>query len=204
MKKIGLILSALFAIVVVNAQIPQFGIKGGVNVSNVNSNEGTATSSRLGFHVGALAHIHLGSSFAIQPEAMYSSQGFKYVENDPGPYKGEHSVALDYVNVPVLLQYMIGTGFRLETGPQLGVLVNVADRLNGTDTKLLENSDFKTTDFAWVFGAGLMSNSGLGIDVRYNLGLSNIRNIPGYTSKVHNGVFQAGLFYQFANSTRRR
>lgn len=205
MKKIGLSLSVLMLTSsVLFAQVPQFGIKGGVNVSNLTNNQGTQTSSRVGFHVGALAHIHVAPSIAIQPEAVYSSQGFKYIYDAPGTYNGEHSVALDYINIPVLFQYMIGTGFRLETGPQLGILVNAQDRQNGNNTGIFTTSDFKSTDFSWAFGAGLLSSSGLGLDVRYNVGISNVRNVPGYTSNVRNGVFQAGLFYQFANSYKRR
>src|ERR671928_110647 len=98
MKKIGLFVlgitissSAIFA-----QSLPQFGIKGGINISNLNSNEGTQTSARTGFHVGVLANVPLGSGFSIQPEGVYSSQGFKYVENE-GRYAGEHSVAVNYI-----------------------------------------------------------------------------------------------------------
>jgi hypothetical protein len=33
------------------------------------------------------------------------------------------ALRLNYINVPVL-QYMFGDGFRLQTGPQLGILTN--------------------------------------------------------------------------------
>jgi hypothetical protein len=36
--------------------------------------------------------------------------------------------------------------------------------------------DYKKVDFSWAFGASYVSNSGLGVDARYNLGISNIND----------------------------
>ncbi|MER3465437.1 MAG: PorT family protein, partial [Chitinophagaceae bacterium] len=122
MKKIGFIIAAFLSSSFAFAQTAQFGIRAGANLANITSNQGTSSTARVGFHAGLLAHIHVAPSIAIQPEAVYSSQGFKYVYDAGGRYNGEHSVELDYVNIPILFQYMPGSGFRLETGPQLGIL----------------------------------------------------------------------------------
>ncbi|HSC39395.1 MAG TPA: hypothetical protein VLD19_16040, partial [Chitinophagaceae bacterium] len=55
---------------------------------------------------------------------------------------------------------------------------------------------YKTFDLSWVFGAGYLTKSGFGIDVRYNLGLTDINDAGGSTS-IHNRVFAVGAFYQF-------
>ena len=45
------------------------------------------------------------------------------------------------------------------------------------------------------FGGGYLVRSGLGVDVRYNLGISNISE--NNDVDVKNRVWQFGLFYQF-------
>lgn len=186
MKKISLLALTLMSGIVLFAQTATFGIKGGLNVASLSNIQGG--SSRLGYHAGFLLHVHATPQFAVQPEFLYSSQGAKYTTSN-----AEHNLDLGYLNVPVLLQYMAGSGFRLETGPQLGFLVNVDDKLNGTSTGFFSSSDFKKTDVSWAIGAGYEGRSGLGIDARYNLGLSNINNYG--TTTIHNNVFQVGLFY---------
>lgn len=167
-----------------NAQSPnvQFGIKGGLNFANVNVEDADddAFDNLTSFHLGALAHIHMTDRFALQPELFYSGQGAK---------DGDDKLKLGYLNLPVLGQVMFGEGFRLQTGPQVGYLMSAKN--NDDDIK----DEFNKIDFSWVFGAGYLTSMGIGIDARYNLGLSNINETDAI--KVKNRVFSVGLFYQF-------
>ena len=95
--------------------------------------------------------------------------------------------------MPVLLQYMTGSGFRLQTGPQLGIMA--AAKVKEGDAESNVKDAYKTFDVAWVLGASYVTNSGFGIDARYNIGLTNINDNAGSTIK--NRVWQFGLFYQF-------
>lgn len=176
---------AIAAVMTVQAQRTSFGLKVGANASNISD-----LDTKIGYHLGALAHIHMAPSFALQPELVYSNQGGKYVVNN-----NTHNLNLNYVNIPVLFQYMAGTGLRLQTGPQVGFLTSVEDKVNGNETRNFTASDFKNTDFAWTFGLSYIGSSGLGVDGRYNLGLSNINDRGSNTLK--NNVAQVGLFYQF-------
>lgn len=161
----------------------QLGIKGGLNIANYNA-EANTTDSRLGFHLGGLAHIHLTQNWAVQPEVVYSSQGAEFSTT-------KHK--LSYINLPILVQYMTRGGFRLETGPQLGLLTD-ADREDNAGRNVDIKNAIKNTDFSWAFGAGYLLPSGLGIDARYNLGISDIRSGNGVWK---NRVWQLGVFYQF-------
>jgi hypothetical protein len=87
---------------------------------------------------------------------------------------------------------MFGDGFRVQTGPQVGLLLNAKSEHNNAEADI--DNNYKKGDFAWTFGAGYLSHSGLGVDVRYNLGISNISKT---TPDVMNRVWQFGLFYQF-------
>jgi hypothetical protein len=178
-----------------NAQDIRWGLKAGANFSTINT-EGTAATyaSRTGIHAGLLAHIHLNKSWAIQPELVYSLQGGK--SDLPGG--GTQSINLNYINVPVLVQYMFDNGFRLQTGPQAGFLVQ-ANRKTGNSSVSLTDT-YNKTDFSWAFGAGYLSNIGLGLDVRYNLGLTDAYKLAA--DKQKNNVVQVGLFYMFKHKSK--
>lgn len=168
----------------------EFGIKGGVNFARFKLQPSHNTDSRVGFHVGMLTHIHLSDRFALQPELMYSSQGADY-DND-------RQDKFNYVNIPVLVQLMFGEGFRLQTGPQVGFLASA--KFENEDAEADIDDNFKRGDFSWSFGAGYLGRSGIGVDARYNLGISNISKT---NPDVENRVWQVGLFYQFRDRLRR-
>lgn len=167
------------------------GIKGGLNVYNVHNDNNIKYDPRIGFNFGFLGHIHLNNQFAIQPEIVYSAQGaMQNVDN------GTNKLNLDYINVPVLLQYMFDNGLRLQAGPQVGFLVSAKSKTgnNSIDVK----NDMNLIDLALSFGASyVFPATGLGIDARYNLGLSNI-NKNGTVNSTNRGL-QLGIFYIFGH-----
>jgi hypothetical protein len=195
MKKISLFLCALTLTGSIFAQQASIGLKAGLNVSNLSNSSGYDMGSKLGFNGGLLAHIHLNPTLALQPEVVYSGQGAKYTVNGT-----EHTLNLNYINIPVQLQYMFNNGFRLQTGPQVGFLASVKDKVGDGETGYFTSQDFKTVDFSWSAGLGYLSASGLGVDGRYNFGISNINNVG--TNVLKNNVFQIGLFYMLNSANR--
>ncbi|WP_026462962.1 porin family protein [Adhaeribacter aquaticus] len=199
MKKLGFLLLNLFSISVftihlASAQKVEFGLKGGLNRTSINDEQMVQDSEakpRMGFHIGGLAHIHLNDTWAVQPEVMYSKEGAEYTSPI---YTGKTD--LNYINVPVLLQYMVGTGLRIQTGPQVGYLTSAKyEQTNNVETK---KNDIQNGNAAWVFGLGYLTKSGFGIDGRFNLGLSDIYKdgvYPGKAARTRAG--QLGIFYQF-------
>jgi hypothetical protein len=170
------------------------GIKGGANVYNVHNDNNTKYDPRIGFNLGLLGHIHLNSNFAIQPEIVYSAQGAKQTVDN-----GTNKLNLNYINVPVLLQYMFDNGLRLQAGPQVGFLVSAKSKTgnNSIDVK----NDMNPIDFALSFGASyVFPPTGFGIDARYNLGLNNI-NKNGTVNSTNRGL-QLGIFYIFGHNSK--
>jgi hypothetical protein len=150
------------------------GVKAGINMYKISSDDNTAYDQITGFHLGMIGHIHLDSQWAVQPELVYSSQGAKIGDTDQ---------KLDYINIPILLQYMFDNGFRLQAGPQLGFLVRA-------DNKSAMNS----IDLGLGLGVSyVVPSTGFGVDARYNYGLSNI-NKDDDVKSFNRGV-QLGLFY---------
>ncbi len=187
MKRILCTLSVIVLITgAVAAQQTHFGLKGGVNVSSIEIDDGEDYESKTGVHLGGLAHIHITRHFAVQPELVFSMQG--------GEDESENmKLKLNYINIPLLAQYMTNEGFRLQTGPQLGILTSAESKFG--DLEVDSDDDVSTADFSWVFGAGYLFRSGFGIDARYNLGISNISDDESFEAR--NRVFQVGVFYQF-------
>jgi hypothetical protein len=189
MKKVLFGLTVLIATATtVKAQHAEFGIKGGLNLAKFNDDGPINHSMSPSVHLGILEHIHITKSFAVQPELVYSVQGTKYT-NDNSDFK----YSMGYINIPVLAQLMTDNGFRFETGPQLGFLVSAKAKSGGTSVDVKDN--FKSTDFAWAFGVGYITPARFGVDVRYNLGLTDI--VKSTVSSAKNNVLQIGVFYQF-------
>ncbi len=193
MKKAVIFTSTLFLIFTVKAQETYFGIKGGVNVSTLHFDDNTSADSKVGFHVGGLAHIHASNQWAIQPEVIYSLEGVRQ------SFTGNNNKAitnLSYINVPVLLQYFIHNGFRLEGGPQIGFLLKAKRKIGNVSE---DEKDFKSTAFSIPLGVGYLTATGVGFDVRYVFGLSNINDIESGPT-IQSNVFQLGIFYQFGDT----
>lgn len=177
------------------AQVPQLGIKGGLNIATVSGSSASPTT-RLSGHGGLLVHVHLTDNIAFQPEVVFSGQGFKATSGGR-----EYTFALDYLNVPFMLQYMFNGGFRVEAGPQVGLLLSAhtKDDQGSSNTK----SIYKQADFGLGFGLSYLSSSGLGLGARFNLGLSDITKRP-QDENLMNRVGQVSVFYQFNNTSGRR
>lgn len=180
------------------AQTVNFGLKGGLNMATIDrKDDNSGIDNRFAYHAGLFANIPVSPQISIQPEAVYSSQGAKYSTT----LSGNHSLALNYVNIPLMVQAAVGRGFFAEVGPQLGILTSVTDKVGSTETGFYEKEDFKSSDVSLGVGLGYKGRSGLGIGARYNLGLSNINNFG--SSTIKNNVLQVGLLLQLAGAGRR-
>ena len=195
MKKVLLLFVFASSLIVSQAQV-KFGGKAGLNLSTFSGDDADGAKSKIGFNIGALVEIPVASSFAVKPEVVFSTQGAKDEEG------GDTKLNMNYLNVPVLGKYTSTSGFFAETGPQIGFLMSAKAKSDEVDIDVKDG--FKSTDFSWAFGIGYeMLESGFGVNLRYNLGLSNL---PDEDAKFKNSVFQLGIFKTFGSSatTRRK
>ena len=172
-----------------NAQHVNIGVKGGLNLYNIHNSNGTEYDTKAGVNLGLLGHIHLAKHVAFQPELVYSAQGAKYTIGGT-----ETKINLNYINVPLLVQYMFDNGFRLEAGPQIGFLASANSKTGSVKTDIKDN--LKTVDVGLGFGISYVHPpTGFGVDLRYNLGLTDI-NENSSVKSTNRGV-QLGVFYLF-------
>lgn len=192
----------------VNAQadqnLPQIGIKGGVNFSTITADDfEDGKDPRTSFNIGLLAELPLSDRFSIQPEVLYSSQGFDIRQNDDGD---DLEYQLDYIQVPVLAKIYLIKGLSIEAGPQFGFKVNEEIDSNpdgdGGDIEIdPDDSSIKKFETSIAAGAAYKFDNGFFISGRYTYGLSNIfedntlldfANVEG-----KNAVWQLGIGFMF-------
>ncbi|MDT0691781.1 porin family protein [Salegentibacter sp. F188] len=203
-KGILMVAMAFLATTAVNAQeFAQFGIKGGVNFSTF-TGDGIRgfedPDMRTGFHLGLLAEIPLADKFSIQPEVLYSAQGFDLVDDaQDNLFDIDDNVEyqVDYITVPVLAKIYLVEGLSVQAGPSFNFKVNEeidsAPLQDGGDTDVSDVSAVKDFEFGGVAGLEYKFNNGFFIQGRYNYGFTDL--IEDYD--VHNSVFQAGVGYMF-------
>lgn len=166
----------------VNAQEIKFGAKGGLNFANISGDNTKGIDVVTSFNFGVVSEIPISDKFSFQPEIMYSGQGYSFDDN---------TVALSYLNIPLMGKYYVTKGLSLEAGPQIGFLL--AAKNEKTNVK----DSFNTVDFGVNFGLGYKLDNGLNFGARYNLGLTDINNVEGSSSKNKNSVFQLSVGYFF-------
>ncbi len=189
------IATMIFSTAFLNAQeYVYFGAKGGVNFSTFSGDgfsdfEGDA-KARTAYHLGLLAEVPVSDRFSIQPEVLYSAQGYDITDIEG---MDDLEYRLDYVTVPLLAKVYLVDGFSLEAGPQAGFLVN-SEISNGDSDFDLDDENFKKVDLSLGLGAAIKL-SNFFIYGRYNAGMTEISDNDGDDAK--NSVIQAGVGFLF-------
>jgi len=192
MKKI--LLSALFicfGAIAYSQVLPSFqmGLKGGANLSKFSTENTFSSDNTAGYYVGLWARIG-AAGIHFQPE-LYLSGKNTTLENSAGEIK----VKFTSLDVPLLIGTKIGAagvGVRFNTGPVVSFILDEKQSF-GQAAGSIVNGSFKDQNIAWQFGTGLDIGS-LGIDLRYELGLSKIGKSGYDDTKLR--LFTLGLAYK--------
>jgi hypothetical protein len=178
------------------------GVKGGINIANVDTNISDISDladSKTGFVGGGFATFGLGSLFALQPELLYSQKGFMAEEGGQTAELG-----LNYFEIPVLLKAQFKLAMlrpAIYAGPVLSFETGCTFSFDGASEDCDAGDDFsnrKQNEWGAVFGANLdffLGSLTLILDARYQLGLTNLADVPEGDDEVKNNVWQimAGL-----------
>lgn len=180
---------AVFTFSAANAQF-HLGIKGGANMSKI-TGKSFSEEFEFGYHLGGFAEIGLGKKFSLQPEVLFN-QTNQYTSSEfddlyQNVLSSEISnIKLNYLSVPVLLNYKASNIVSLQVGPQFGILMD-------QNKNLLENGQeaFKNGDFSMLGGLQFKLSS-FRIYGRYALGLTNLNDIDN-KEKWKSQSFQIGI-----------
>lgn len=184
MKKVLLIMFVLTFAANTYAQKVEFGVKAGINVSDLQM-ENFDFNTRTGIHLGGIVEFKLTDKFALQPELLYSQLGARAEIADV-------KIDADYLALPVMAKYYIVKGLSIEAGPQFSLLVN--DVITLTDkTEIDGDTGIEEFDLALNAGLGYQFKNGIFFQTRYSLGLTAVGQEP----KTKNRSFQFSLGFQF-------
>jgi len=183
---------------------PNFGLKGGVNYSNVYDEKGEAFQAdpKFGLAAGAFVSIPLGKLFAIQPEILYSQKGFKATGVILGStYKFTRTT--NYIDVPILFAVRPVEFLSIVAGPQYSYLISKKDVFANASTSIAQEQEFENDNIrknTFCITGGLDVNVGhfvygarAGWDVQNNNGDGTVT-----TPRYKNVWYQATIGYRFS------
>lgn len=191
----------------------QFGIKGGVNVSNYTFRQNGVELERdalVGYNLG-LFYRTQGGFLGVQPALTYTVKGARRYYPNPAV------VGYDYANnklhyvqfaLPITLQFPIpgaywGAAFDIGAGPYVSALIDansVTHNIDGTETKEDYPIGNRQTDYFRPGDAGINLLMGVkfhrvGFYLGYDAGLMDVA--PAANEKIFNRNFTADLHVFF-------
>src|SRR5690606_11011659 len=116
----------------------RFGLKGGINFSNMNFNKGYSGTNfpldpawKAGFAFGVVMQVHLSGRLYLIQEYLLSRMRGEYK-----PFEANY--AFDYISFPVLLHYQVSPKFMVAAGPQLEILIQGKEKINGQSIEVTQ------------------------------------------------------------------
>jgi len=180
------------ALLISQLMMAQFhiGVKAGANITKVDG-KSFKEQFEYGYNVGGFAEIKLSDKFSFQPEVLFN----QYTSTLDSSYKSiyenvitsdQSKVKLNYLTIPLLLDYKFLGPIHLQAGPQFGILMN-------QDKNFLQNGEaaFKSGDFSMALGAQVKIAQ-FRFTGRYLIGLNNINDIDNQ-DKWTNQVIQLSV-----------
>lgn len=142
----------------------QFGIKAGINHSNVWDEQGQdfEADSKNGFAGGAYLSIPIGKFLGIQPEVIYSQKGFQAYGRSFGT-DYSYVRTSNYLDIPILIQFKPSQFITFVGGPTYSYLMSQSDAWrygSFTDEQYQEfdNSNLSKNTLGAIFGADINVN----------------------------------------------
>jgi hypothetical protein len=197
-KLIAAIALSVFAFVNANAQSVAF--KAGYTHSDiiVSPEPANIFTPKETFHAGiVIKDIKLTNKIGLQPELLYSMQGFKVA--------GVGNVGIHYLSVPLLVTFPVTDGLELQVGPQVSYMVNSRVGVVSDLFSVTYNGLFHKIDAGAVAGMEFKASENISIGGRYYLGMTDVnkdfslgnnKNFSDYF-QMRNTGFQAYVSFSF-------
>lgn len=208
MKTKGLIFLWILVVftTTVNAQV-KFGIKEGINLST-QSELGMLWDNndiKTGFTLGAVIDYRFHNTLSFQTELNYKTEGLAY-ETSENSNTQEVNRNYDYFNVPILLKGRFSDQLGLSEkwlvsfygGPYYSYLRASESEVKESGITTINDYDNESNESDWgfIFGgevARVFSKGELFLDVRYEMGLSDVSK----DEDIKNKVIGLGIGYRF-------
>ena len=180
-----------------------FGIKAGINYSNVYDSKGEQFNAdgKIGAAAGIFASIPIGKFLGFQPEILFSQKGFKATGSILGSgYSFTRTT--NYLDIPLFLAIKPTSVLTLLVGPQYSYLMKQNDVFKNSVTsvdqqKVFNNDNIRKNTLCFVGGADvnlmkLVLSARAGWDIQNNHG-----DGTSSTPRYKNVWYQATIGYRF-------
>ena len=180
-----------------------FGVKIGVNYSNIYDSQGEnfVDDPKYGVVLGGFVSIPIGAFFGVQPELLYSQKGYK----SSGTFLGNSysmTRTTNFLDVPIYFVVKPVENISVLFGPQFSYLLKRTDDFTGgsisaTDIQNYSNDNFRKNIFGLAGGVDLnLDHIIFGVRVAWDT-TSNNGDGTSYTPRYKNMWYQATLGYLF-------
>jgi len=158
---------------------------------------------KAGIFAGGFVNLQVSEHSAFQMELEYFQKGSRENPDSANNYN-QYLFRVNYVELPVLYQYIVDKHFRVEAGPSVAFLVNYYEEANYYEIK----GGNRPANVTFQINAGLYVNiiPNLMVSIRTNNSLLNIRsdNATGDILRIFPGNYGQfndclvfSLFYMF-------
>jgi hypothetical protein len=218
MKKIAVIIIALICISFIpsksNAQLgpdSRFGVRLGLNYSNIYGADRETFNTKLGYHIGLLLRFRQNDWFTFQPEINYTSKGAKRditLQVDSISHDVTFTLSFVYLEMPMLAKINFGVPEdalvkpTIYAGPfaalKLASTLEAEEEFGLTQTSSTSEQELKNVkgfDYGVTFGGGVGFTSEpieIFIDLRYTLSLGSYDSSDADRDLKH-GMFSLSL-----------
>ncbi|MCY7328711.1 MAG: PorT family protein [Saprospiraceae bacterium] len=176
----------------------RFGLKLGVNGSSLYDDaQAGDKKSETGIVGGGFAKIKLTKHFSLRPEVLFATRGGDYNYNN----SGETKLKLNYLEVPLSLEYNLFAILNIHAGLHVGVLAGESgkfrDNQGNTLNFDLRKDDLNNFNYGWHVGGGIDLGN-LGIHLRILRGLQEVSNSDSFNQlagKLKNSAWELSVSY---------
>ena len=176
MKNIILLFLSLLTL---NLSAQTFGLKGGIALTSFSGSDVEVIDKNTGFYLGAF--LKMGEeNIQWSPEIIFHQKGAT-TKSD--------TLSLNYTEMGVNAHFHINDELALTAGPYIGY---AATTINKSVDDLKE---YNKVEFGVNLGASYAINDLFNIDLRYGIGLTDIKDDG---SSMQNTSLQVGIGYVFA------
>jgi hypothetical protein len=164
-----------------------FGIKGGVNYSNLKTKDDlTDQKNIMGYQAGIFSRVG-GAGLYFQPELYLGTKGNEFTSLDMNSrmidVKGK--IKFTTLDLPLLVGTKIGSNklnLRFMGGPIVSFIIDENNTLGSAYNSLSDFGNYKKQTLGFQAGSGIDLGN-LTFDVRYESGLSNVSQSEKYSQQ---------------------
>jgi len=170
----------------------KFGIRGGLNVSNISFDNLPNKGERFGFHLGAFVDVPVILDFmSVQPELSYSVKGTAFK-----PLNERQTLNMNYLDFLLPVAFKLGS-IDVQVGPFASYLISTPDYTVYEDNTVIIDA-FNKFDAGLTAGLTYNFNHFL-IGIRYSQGFIDVTEGLSRTllGSGKNAVGQVSLGYKF-------